>query len=275
MNHSALKIVLLPALALLCALPLRAAEQYQPVYLLPEESVEVKADIAVVEKKNAFLLGRYGFGIGLTDTLSMWYSVDYVSSYFGGRGVSGTGDSHPYLRWYIGGTDGFHAAAAAGMTVPSGGDLYRNVDWAGLSLGNWELFAGTLFRYDMPRFTLNWSCRYVFRQGLDERFFSSKFLAPSRLRNDYCSASASLMSAQLYPLAVYAAASVSVRVWKRSTPQDELPAEGGGFIPVPVSLGARWFFSSGIYLGVYWTEELVRRDGYPARSVGTSFSILF
>ena len=275
MKYSALTFILLPALVFIPPLPLHAAEQYQPVYLLPEESVEVKADVAVVEKKNPFLLGRYGFGLGLTDSLSLWYSVDYVSSYFGGRGVSGAGDSHPYLRWYIGGVDGFHAAAAAGMTVPSGGDLYRNVDWAGLSLGNWELFAGTLFRYDITGVTVNWSCRYVFRQGFDESFFSSRFFAPSRLRNDYCSASASVMSAHLYPLMMYAAVSASARVWKRTSPQDELPAEGCGFIPVPVSLGVRWFFSSGVYLGVYWTEELARRNGYPSRSIGSSFSILF
>ena len=260
---------------LLLSLSLRAAEPYQTVYLIPEDSVEVKASISNVDRGGSHQVANCGFGIGVFDNLSLWYSVDYIGSWLGSRGVSGAGDSHPYVRWYLGGGESFHAALTAGMTLPTGGDVYRNVDWAGLSFGNYELFSGALFRYDLGDFVLSGAARYTFRQAMDERFFSQSFFASSRLRNDYLNGYASVMAAHLYPLTLYASVSASVRVWKRTTQEDELPVEGCGVNPVSVSAGVRWFFSKEAFFAAYMTEEMIRRDKYPRRSAGFSLSLLF
>lgn len=259
----------------LCPSVSSAAEPFETVYLLPEESIEVKAGIDAVDKGSGCLSEYICFALGVTDTLTFRYSFDYISSYLGKRGVSGPGDSYPSIRWYLGGGDSFHASLSAGLTLPTGGNVYRNVDWAGLSLGNSELFSGLDFRCDLSRIVLGWSARYTFRQAAEEKFFSLRFFAPSRLRNDYCGGSFSVMAVHFYPLTVYASVSASARVWKRSTPEDALPAEGCGVNPVPVSIGLRWFFSRDVFLAVYYTEEAVRVSGFPRRRGGCAFSILF
>jgi hypothetical protein len=262
-------------LLFLCPSVSFASEPFETVYLLPEESIEVKAGLEAVDNGSGCLAEYIGFALGVSEVLTFRYSFTYVSSYLGKRGVSGPGDSYPSIRWYLGGWDRVHVALSAGLTLPTGGNVYRNVDWAGLSLGNSELFSGLDFRYDLSRFVFGLSSRYTFRQAADEEFFSLRFFGPSRLKNDYCGGSLSVMALHFYPLTVYASVSASVRVWTRSTPQDRLPAEGCGVNPVPLSIGARWFFSRDVFLAVYYTEEAVRYAGFPRRRAGCAFSILF
>ncbi|MGL4369150.1 MAG: hypothetical protein ACRCUT_05685 [Spirochaetota bacterium] len=256
--------------------PVLRAEPLDPVYILPKNALEFKADLFTVEKRDFSVCGQYKAGMALTDLLSFYYSLDYIHYNQESSALSGPGDSHAAIRRALNiPSEKITAVLSAEMTIPTGGDLYANDELAGLSFGNYELLFSGAVRWNLSSLYITGSAGYVSRQGKGENYFSRDFFLPARAKNDYLVCALSCLVPVNSRVELYASLSSALRVWKKTEKEDYLPVAGCGLIPLPLSLGTRRFFSPEAFISIYGTEQLRTQSGSEKRSFGTSVSLLF
>lgn len=267
---------LLAAVAVFSAGISAAAEPYEHSYILPDETIEAKAELFAVDKEKKYLCSRYILGCSVTAPLSLYCSFDYIDTYMGKSGLSGPGDSSASVRYYAG-SPASHVIVvlSAGLTIPTGGDLYAESGWSGLSFGNYEAVCGASLRWDFRPFVLAASMQYRFRQGKDEDFASRYFMSPQRLSDDYAAAGVSFSVVPGSFLSGYVSVQPVLTAWRRPHRDTAALENGDGSCLIPVSCGVRFFFSGNAFVSLYYTEQLIKYEGYLSRGAGAAVSLLF
>lgn len=269
------------------------------IYTLPENLFEFSAGFAYISAGERFRKERATLGFGVRDDTSLSYSIEYLHREDEGGGSS-LGDS--FLRlWYYAGEfaqDRICWGIAGIVRVPTGPSMYASQRWQPVASGIHELKLGPVFQTSIANFFIHANLFYTFRQAEGENFYGGFKLKPfdresytgvlgfnpwhegafadkNRLKNDYASIAASLLTSRFFPFIFYAEFYYSHRVASRTTENDMIQVEGAGVNPLFVGAGIRYFISYSSYAELFGIARPGADDTYIRWIVGLSVSAVF
>ncbi|MBN1532490.1 MAG: hypothetical protein JXA20_07500 [Spirochaetes bacterium] len=294
------------AMALFLSLPSGIALASMPltetIHMIPENEVELNLQEQFIQLDDYYRRDRLAAGIGVLPSISLWFEFNLLTSGIVPPGGSEVGDLFVKLKFFIGDylASRLHAAFLARFRIPTGRNAYASGSWRNLALGKNELSLGGCFRLDfLDPLYVHLNTLYTFREGDAEDFYGGfylnifeketwskvfglnwtqdgTFLQSKRLLNDYLSFSLAINSDGLYPVIPFIECYTSIRLSRSSGSLDSISIEALGINPtLLLSAGARYFFTEGIYAGLYVVVNPLWQKGFIRMIYGIELSFQF
>jgi len=288
-------------LVLFCFSDLFSLPLTRTCYTLPEEKIDLALNPELVYIDNMNRLDNFVFNLGLTGNTSCGFDFtmihyDYADS---GRGVPG--DILFNLWHFIG--HYFNGTVSTGVSVvvriPTGPDAYLEERVRNLSYGHNEIKLSPVLSFSLSEHeNLSLNLSYIFREGRNEDiyngfninlfeseayksllglnpFYEDAFLESGKLKNDYASVSAAIMTSRLKPWIFFSGIYYSSGFYNKDNNTESINIEGDGVSPLLLSVGGKYLVSGSFFIQISNTAALVQYRGYFKNRVELSLNIFF
>lgn len=287
-------------LVLFCFLEANSLPLTRTCYTLPEEKVDIALGQELIYSDNLNRLDYFTFSFGLPEDSSFGFNFSLIHNYNEIREFV-PGDIL-FSLWHFFG-DYFSGNVSYGINlvirIPSGPDVYTNSEVQNISYGHNELTVTPVVTFTLSGYeniVLNMS--YTFREGRDEDMYSgfninplkeetyksilglnpfseNAFLNIERIKNDYVSISAGLITSRFLPWIFIIEMYYSTGFKNRDDIAGGIDIEGSKANPLLLSGGVKYFFSDSLFVQAAEIVTLVDSNRYIKNRVALSLNIFF
>jgi len=270
-------------------------------YTPPEDKIDMNMKEEFIIIENAARKESFSINMGLPANTSAGFDFSLIHYDLFKKGDSRPGDILVNLWHYTGNffDDTLGTGLSVVVRIPTGPDAYTDEKCRNLSFGNNELKITpvlSLRATGSEMLVLNLS--YIFREGRGENFYGgfnvnpvkpetyksffglnpfyeNSFLNSERLKNDYASISAGLITTRLLPFVLFAEVYYSSGVNRKDKSLNELHIEGSGVNPLLLSAGIKFLFSDSSFLQFAETVDILKNEGFIKNTTEISLNIFF
>jgi hypothetical protein len=271
------------------------------VYTLPEEKIDLALNQELIYIDNMNRRDNFVFNLGLPWDTSFGFDFSIIHYNYKEAGDGVPGDILFNLWHFIG--DYFDGAVRTGLSlvvrIPTGPDAYVDERARNLSYGHSELTFSPVVSFSVSQYeNLAVNLRYTFRERRGEDLYSSLNLNPfnsesyrsvfglnpfyedsffegEKLKNDYTSFSAGLITSRLHPWIFFTEVYYSSGFYNGKDKEESINIEGDGVNPLLLSMGIKYFFSGSFFIQLSETVSLLRYEGYVKNRLELSLNIFF
>ena len=301
MKNFLLKINSTIFLVLFCFSGVFSLPLTRTVYTLPEEKIDLAFNQELIYIENMNRVDNFAFNLGLPWDTSFGFDFSVIHNDYKEAGSGVPGDILFNLWHFIG--DYSHGAVSSGLSIvvriPTGPDAYVDEKIRNLSYGHSELKFAPVLSFSLNQYeNLIFNLSYTFREGRGEDIYSTlklnpfksksykslfglnpysedSFLEGEKLKNDYASISAGIITSRLNPWILFSEIYYSSGFHKENIDTESINIEGEGVNPLLLSMGVKYYFSGSFFIQLSDTAALLQYRGYIKNRVELSLNIFF